>query len=330
MKMMTWVMSAAVVAMSAVGCGGQSAAGVEGTRSVAQGLGANLEFYGSDTLKAAMIAASDEAGVMAAAINVQGKGSSVGEGCLRTGSAGYCGPGQQALAPMSRDLKTPCLSGEKSNIIALDAVNAFVNSGNALNDISLADLRKMYFAKDDKGVAIAGSCTSTLTKYRRDDLSGTTDTFKSLLTGGTFCPDVIVVDDSALPAACAGEPSATACIGKLTATNANAIGYSGDPAKRTGNKALSVGGIAPNVTTIRKFLTDKANAYPLSRALFLNENLNNNISDEEIELYDWAYGSGKARFEQILVAQGFIACDPTGALKCGGTGGDGRGAGVCK
>lgn len=327
MKMTTWVMSAAVVAMSVVGCGGQQGASVADTRAVAQGLGPNLEFYGSDTLKTAMVAADGASG---AGLNVQGKGSGVGEGCLRGGSTGFCGAGQQALAPMSRDLKTPCLAGEKSNIVALDAVNAFVNSANPLANITLADLKKTFFATDDKGVAIPGSCTSTLTKYRRDDLSGTTDTFKSLLTGGTFCADVIVIADGSLPTDCSGEPSATACIGKLTATKANAIGYSGDSAGRTGNKALTINGIAPSAANVRKFLTDKANAYPLARALFLNESTSNARSDEEAILYDWVYGSGKAQFETILTNQGFIACDTTGPLKCGGANNDGKSAGVCK
>ncbi|RKH19081.1 cell envelope biogenesis protein OmpA [Corallococcus praedator] len=325
---MKWVMSAAVFAMSAVGCGGASEATVEDMATAKQDLGPNREFYGSDTLKDAMIAASLAS---SANLNVQGKGSGVGEGCVRTGSAGYCTAGQQALSPMSRDFKAPCRTGERSNIIALDAVNAFVNTSNALTDISLADLRKLFFATDSAGVAIPGSCTSTLTKYRRDDLSGTTDTFKSLVGGGTFCSDVTVIADGALPAACAGETSATKCIGKLTATDANAIGYSGDSAARTGNRALSVNGIAPSVTNVRKFLTDKANAYPLSRGLFLNESTTNTRSTNERILYAWAYSAAnKQAFENILVNQGFIACDTTGALKCGGVNNDGKGAGLCQ
>ncbi|WP_223641751.1 substrate-binding domain-containing protein [Corallococcus sp. EGB] len=329
MKTMTWVMSAAVVAMSAVGCGGASdAAAAPELETVAQDLGPNREFYGSDTLKDAMIAASLASG---ANLNVQGKGSGVGEGCVRDGSSPYCTAKQQALAPMSRDFKAPCRTGERSNIIALDAVNAFVNTANPVTDISLADLRKMFFATDSAGVAIPGSCASTLTKYRRDDLSGTTDTFKTLVGGGTFCSDVTVIADGALPAACAGETSATNCIGKLTATDANAIGYSGDSAARTGNRALTVNGIAPNATNVRKFLTDKANAYPLSRGLFLNESTTNTRSSNERILYAWAYSAAnKQAFENILVNQGFIACDATGPLKCGGVNNDGKGAGACQ
>ncbi|TSC27706.1 substrate-binding domain-containing protein [Corallococcus sp. Z5C101001] len=329
MKMTTWVMSAAVVAMSVVGCGGATDGAVmEGPASAVQALGPNREFYGSDTLKDAIIAASLAS---SANLNVQGKGSGVGEGCLRDGSTGFCTAQQQALAPMSRDFKAPCRTGERSNIIALDAVNAFVNSANPLTDISLTDLRKIFFATDSAGAPVSGSCTSTLTKYRRDDLSGTTDTFKTLVGGGTFCSDVVVISDGTLPAACAGETSATKCIGKLTATDANAIGYSGDSAGRTGNRALTVNGIAPSTTNVRKFLTDKANAYPLSRALFLNESTTNARSSNERILYAWAYSAAnKQAFENILVNQGFIACDPTGPLKCGGANNDGKGAGLCQ
>ncbi|MFY0564678.1 substrate-binding domain-containing protein [Archangium lansingense] len=343
---MKFVVSAAVAAVCAVGCGGQSGT-QEAPKSVAQNLGPNGEFYGSDTLKEALIAADVQSG---AGLTVEGRGSGVGEGCLRNGSTGFCTAAQQALAPMSRDLKAgtcaggtastgACCPGEKSNVIALDAVNAWVNSGNSLTNLSTTDLRRIFFATDDKGVAITGACptnwsavggtSGTIVKYRRDDLSGTTDTFKSLLKGGTFCSGVTVVSDGSLPAACAGLSNATACIGKLTATTANAIGYSGDSARTTGNKALSLNNIAPTAATVRNLITNPSSAYPLARQLFLNENVNTTRSAEEQALYDWVYSTNTADFENILAQQGFITCSDISPLDCGGDG-LGRGAGVCQ
>lgn len=352
MNKMKWVMSAAVVvSMSVVGCGGQSQGTEQQPSSVSQNLGPNNEFYGSDTLKEAVIAANVQSG---AGLTIEGKGSGVGEGCLRNGSGTYCIGRQQTLAPMSRDFKAgtcaggsassgACCPGESSNVIALDAVNAFVSSAtySALpgNSISTANLKKV-FCGDGTGSAttcvsdwsaLGRSTAGTIVKYRRDDLSGTTDTFKSLVGCTTFCADVVVINDESAsnPSPCASTDSATTCIGKLAANNSNAIGYAGDSARRTGNAALNVNGIAPTAANVRKLIaSNTTGVYPLARKLFLNENVNYAKSSEEQALYDWVYSTNTQDFENILAQQGFITCSTISPLDCGGD--LGRGAGVCK
>ncbi|WP_043434290.1 substrate-binding domain-containing protein [Cystobacter fuscus] len=353
MNKMKWAMSAAVVVtMSVVGCGGESmSTEQQQLGSVVQNLGPNNEFYGSDTLKEALVAANVQSG---AGLTIEGKGSSVGEGCLRNGSGTSCIGRQQTLAPMSRDFKAgtcaggsasggACCPGESSNVVALDAVNAFVSSSTysalAGNSISTANLKKA-FCGDGSGSAT--TCVSnwsalgrptagTIAKYRRDDLSGTTDTFKSLLGCTTFCADVVVIKDesSTNPSPCTTSDSATTCIGKLTANNANAIGYAGDSARRTGNAALKVDGIAPTAANVRKLIaSNTSGVYPLSRKLFLNENVNYAKATQEQALYDWVYSTNTQDFEDLLVQQGFISCSTVSPLDCGGD--LGRGAGVCK
>lgn len=353
MKMMKRVLFAAVVAVSAVGCGGQSSEEIL-PASVQAELTDGNKFFGSDTLKGAMISANTAS---LAGLSVEGKGSSVGEGCVRTGSGTFCSGRQQTLAPMSREFKATasacaggtasggtgrdavCCPGEKSNIIALDAVNAFVKSDNGLTNISKANLANIFFSNNgacwtDWSQVPGSTRTGSIVKYRRDDLSGTTEVFKEKVGGSssaTFCSDVVVITDGAAtnPSPCTTSDSATVCIGKLTANNANAIAYAGDSAKTTGNVALSVDGIAPTAANIRLLLTSPSTAYPLARPLFLNENVNFVKDAKEQTLYDWVY-SNKTSFENILKGQGFIACSTTGALRCGGAANDGRGAGLCK
>ncbi|MDC0711788.1 substrate-binding domain-containing protein [Stigmatella sp. ncwal1] len=354
MNTMKWMMPAAVVVsmtLSLVGCGGQPSDNGQQPKSMTQNLGPNNEFYGSDTLKEVLVASNVQS---SAGLTIEGKGSGVGEGCLRNGSSPYCIGRQQTLAPMSRDFKAgtcsggtassgACCPGESSNAVALDAVNAFVRSTtySALpnNSISTADLKKVFCGD---GTGSAATCVSnwsalgrptagTLAKYRRDDLSGTTDTFKSLVGCTTFCSDVTVVLDesSANPAACATTDSATVCIGKLAASNSNAIGYAGDSARRTGNTALQVNGIAPTPANVRKLLaSNPTGVYPLSRKLFLNENVNYTKTAQEQALYDWVYSTNTQDFENLLVEQGFIACSDISPLDCGGD--LGRGSGVCQ
>ncbi|WP_338871260.1 substrate-binding domain-containing protein [Myxococcus stipitatus] len=362
MNSMKWVMSATVVAMTVVGCGRTSAVEASNdTEASRQGL-ALPSFYGSDTLKEVFIAAGLQAG---SGLVVEGKGSGVGEACLRNGvgSSGFCAAGAQTLAPMSRDFTAPktasgaacrngaaadakgCCAGERSNVIALDAVNAYVSATRyaALpsNGLTTQELRRIFFATDSSGAAIPGACptdwsalgqpSAPIIKYRRDDLSGTTDTFKSLLKGGAFCPGVtVIVDESASnPSPCLVTDNATTCIGRLTASNDNAIGYAGDSASRPGNAKLALKAVAPvspttstyvasNVVNIRKLLQAGAtDVYPLARRLFLNENILATRSFDEEALYTWAFYTNPAEFEAILVEQGFIACSPFAPLDCG-------------
>ncbi|NTX09787.1 substrate-binding domain-containing protein [Myxococcus sp. CA051A] len=382
MNSMKWVMSATVVAMSVVGCGGQSGAGAQTAQAVEQKASLAIpNFHGSDTLKEALIAANIQSG---AGLNIEGKGSGVGEACLRNGvgSSGFCGSGAQTLAPMSRDFAAPktasgaacvsgtatgaCCPGERSNTIALDAVSAFVSSARfALfpdfdpssgveKGLTTEELRRIFFATDSAGVAITGACptnwnafgqpSATIVKYRRDDLSGTTDTFKSLLKGGTFCPGITVIVDGSVsnPSPCTSSDSATTCIGKLTVSNNNAIAYAGDSATQTGNDKLHLKAVAPITPTTSKYIApSEANVrkllqsgatdvYPLSRRIFLNENVNRAKSFEEGVLYEWIYDTNSTEFEEILTQQGFIACAPEELLTplaCGGN--LGRGAGLC-
>ncbi len=368
--MMKGMMSAAVVAVSVVGCGGQSADEVL-PASVTAELTDGNKFFGSDTLKGAMITANASS---LAGLSIEGKGSSVGEGCVRTGSGTFCSGRQQTLAPMSRDYRAAsgvcaggastggtdangnprnaaCCPGEKSNVIALDAVNAFVKSDNGLTNISRDDLANLFFSSYRRTVngvvtTLTGACwtdwsqvpgstrTGAIKVYRRDDLSGTTEVFKEKVaenTSAAFCPGVVVITDGAAtnPSPCTASDSATVCIGKLTANDVNAIGFAGDSAKTTGNVALSVNSIAPTAANIRLLITNPANAYPLARQLFLNENVNFVKDAKEQTLFDWIY-SNKSSFQNILVGQGFIPCSSTGALRCGGAANDGRGAGLCK
>lgn len=372
---MKWVMSATFVAMSIVGCGGQPGAGAQAVQTSEQKASLAIpNFYGSDTLKEALVAANIQSG---AGLSIEGKGSGVGEACLRNGvgSSGFCGSGAQTLAPMSRDFAAPktasgsacvtgtatgaCCPGERSNTIALDAVSAFVKSTRyaalSNNGLTTEELRRIFFATDSAGVAITGACptnwsafgqpSATIVKYRRDDLSGTTDTFKSLLKGGTFCPGIAIIVDGSVsnPSPCTSSDSATTCIGKLAESDNNAIGYAGDSATRAGNAKLKLKAVAPITPTTSTYIApSEANVrlllqsgatdvYPLSRRIFLNENVNRTKSFEEATLYEWIYNSNTSDFEEILTQQGFIACadESEGTpLACGGDG-QGRGAGLC-
>ncbi|WP_437612283.1 substrate-binding domain-containing protein [Sorangium sp. So ce834] len=192
---------------------------------------------------------------------------------------------------------------------------------------------------DTWGEFVVGSSSSSsaLTLYRRDDASGTTDAFKSFTGCTNFCAGVkVVVPDTVAGCrlstdaagtssiagsgkTCATADSCTVCLGKLVASNVNAVAYAGLDAANAGAKTLTVDGTAATATNIR------SGAYKYSRYLYLNEG-NGSRSVAEQDFRDWAFGAlnpaDKIAFENVLIANGFIACTdpanvPRTALNCG-------------
>ncbi|WP_437939650.1 hypothetical protein [Sorangium sp. So ce341] len=326
----------------------------------------NGGFYGSDTLYNAITSAIASWG--GGGLTYLGTGSGRGEQCLEGTGSAPCNTKAQTIAPMSRDLNGSCDNsgtGQKSNRIALDAVYIWADKAadQTATGATSANVKGAFCgdgdgdatscaAFDTWGEFTSGSTTpaNALVRYRRDDLSGTTDTFKSLTGCTAFCSGVkIVVDDelagprlSTDPAGTVGTPntssivtysgtptaakpclkadSATKCIGKLVGANASALGYAGGDAKIASgsfeNKSLSIDSISPTETNVRKLITDPSNAYPYARFLYLNEG-NGTRDVLEEDFLDWAFGrspygtSQKTTFENILISNGFIACTAT-------------------
>ncbi|WP_394838721.1 substrate-binding domain-containing protein [Pendulispora rubella] len=360
---------AAVAAISVAACGSNGGASeneeVGSTKEFLTGPGAD-GIFGSDTLAEAMNAAL---AASPSTLVYYGSGSGNGEKCLRGqavtySGATYCsGTRDQSIAPMSRNLNG-CQAGEKSNRIALDGIGIWSASSQTISDLSLADVRKAFCGTDGSGSAAACTATTwstlsngasaanpsaTIVKYRRDDASGTTDTFKSILSAAglactAFCADVKVVVDteqgpklstdgtgaSSIQPPCQASDTATDCIGRLANANSSVLAYAGLGATaKAPAKALSVAGKTPTTANIRNLITSPASAYAFARFLYLNESTTNARDAEETKFYNWAFGfapqgsaATKLSFETKLTGAGFIACtDPAAsghkALDCG-------------
>ncbi|WP_394820727.1 substrate-binding domain-containing protein [Pendulispora albinea] len=355
----------AIVATSVAACGASSAVDENAqTGSAAEALtGPNGQgFFGSDTMRDAIVSAV-AASPAAGSLTYLGTGSGNGEKCLRGKPVGiYCnGSKDQSITPMSRDLKG-CEAGEKSHRVALDGIGIWSSSGQSVTDISLANVRNAFCGTDGSGSTAAcsvtnwsqiGGANATIVAYRRDDASGTTDTFKSILgekgaACNAFCGSVkVVVERASGPALstdpdgtsslqapngpCAPTDSATDCIGKLSAGSSNVLAYAGLGAGTVSPapKAIKVAGKEPSLANIRALVSDPANAYPFARFLYLNENTANSRALAETKFFKWAFGQAPygsdataLTFESKLTDAGFISCtdqsDPDHvALECG-------------
>ncbi len=214
-------------------------------------------FKGSDTMAGILTDAIIASGLNTE-ITYEGGGSGLAETAIVNG--------EQGIAPMSRALKPEAIAALKAkgvtpvaHVLALDGIGIFVHESNTIAGIDLATLKAIYTCKMTKWEQLPGSTKSgPIVAVRRNDASGTTDTFKNLVGVKEF-------------GACIAVMAETTDISTKTATDENAIGYSGATAKKDGNIALSVSVdvnskyVPLNVNTVRSF------EYPLARKLFIFE-----------------------------------------------------------
>ncbi len=214
-----------------------------------------IAIQGSDTLAGFMSDIIVNSGLEEQMV-YQGGGSGKGEAALIAGL--------QGIAPMSRKIKPEALAtAEKAGIqitehtIGLDGVGLFVNTANKLKQLNLAQVVDIYTCKTTNWSQIGGD-NAAIVVYRRDDVSGTTDTFKTLTGLKEFGPCVTILKE-------------TSDIAVATSTEAHSIAYAGLSAGRPENHALSLAKTsadkyyAPTPTNIRSF------NYPLSRTLYVYE-----------------------------------------------------------
>lgn len=290
------------------------------------------DIFGSDTLFDAMTAAF-AAAPLSSPLVYRGTGSGNGERCIRgLAPPEVCAanPPVQAIAPMSRALNAP-RAGEVNRRIAVDGIAIVANASASDPGLLLSDVLTAFCGADGLGADSAESCAApgrlAGAKFRRDDTSGTTEVFEQLSGCSNFCADVAVVDESdagpsiggVLPASCDATDSATSCIGKLVAADVTATGYAGRSVLNVpGTQPYSVNGIPFTDPTLQALVSDPTGAYPFARFVFLNANLDNLIGSgsAQEEFFQWATSVDPQSFENILVANDFIACSPDAPLAC--------------
>lgn len=210
---------------------------------------------GSDTL-AGFVSDVIVASGLESKLVYQGGGSGKGEDALAAG--------QQGIAPMSREMKDDAIAAAKAkgirvieHTIGLDGVALFVNDSNSVASLNLDQVKKIFSCQITNWNQVGGQ-NLAIVAYRRNDNSGTTDTFKTLVGLKEF-------------GSCVKIASETSDIAAFTSNQSNAVGFSGLSAGRAGNKALSLAkkegskAYLPTPSTIRSF------NYPLARKLYVYE-----------------------------------------------------------
>ncbi len=253
-----------------------------------------IKISGSDTLAGVMTEAIINAGLNEQIVYVGG-GSGVGEKALVAGEIG--------ITAMSREFKPELVSqvgpeGVVINpyILGLDGLGIFVNQNNSLKNIDFSTLVKIYSCEIKTWEQVPGSGkTGAILALRRNDQSGTTDTFKHLLGVKKFGDCIQILQE-------------TQDIAERTSKEENTIGYAGLSAKLEGNKTLAIATQAqgpfvnPSTTTIRN------ESYPLSRKLyFYYVSGSRNPNPTEMQLLDLV--TDRSFMDPIIQNHEFVTLD---------------------
>lgn len=167
---------------------------------------------------------------------------------------------------MSRAFKPAALQAAQAagitpvpHVIGLDGVAVLVKNENQVPKLTLDTLKRIYECTYAKWEEVPGAAlTGPIKAYRRNDSSGTTDTFKSLVGITAFGPCVTAVAE-------------TSDVAYHTSREPNAIGFAGLSGRVEGNRAAR---IAKDNATDAKLPTAaniRAKTYPLSRDLYVYE-----------------------------------------------------------
>jgi len=259
-----------------------------------------FQFHGSDTMAGAINEAITTGG-FTTTLQYLGGGSGTGESGLINGT--------QGIAPMSRALTTAAINTllnqgvtPTQTTVGLDGVSLFVQAQSSVTQVAISDLQNIFTCTWTDWSQVPGSGkTGPIAAYRRNDVSGTTDTFKTLVGITTFGACVTIVDT-------------TEDIASHTANETGAIGYAGlsghlvvaDHPEQS-NRELAVvspdtgDAVLPSEDTIRDF------SYPLSRRLFINS-ISGARSPNAAEQAFLKKVLDRSFFDQILVDNQFVTC----------------------
>ena len=158
-------------------------------------------------------------------------------------------PAEVASLAGQGDLTSPA----NEHVVALDGVAIIVNPSNQIPRLNVAQVRSIFAGKIDSFNLVGGPNKEVQT-YRRDDKSGTFDSFKSLVMDG----------DSIVPSAKAFEDSLA--LASAVTTDNNAIGFVGHTL--VGDARIVPIGVAGSQALLPNRFTIQTEDYPLSRRLY--------------------------------------------------------------
>ncbi len=201
------------------------------------------------------------AGVAKAVIDFQSHGSGTAAKGLAEGKAQIGMASRQLKSPEADVLRQTsnidAFAPENEHVLALDGLAVIVNPQNPVQQLTLEQFGRIFSGQIANWKDVGGA-DQPITIYRRDDKSGTFDTFKSLVLDPLnlkISPDAKKFESSELLVEGAGK-------------DPGGVGFIALPYVGKGNRALDIASACGLTSSATRFAV-KSEEYPLARRLFL-------------------------------------------------------------
>lgn len=159
-------------------------------------------------------------------------------------------------------------NGLTETIVALDGIAVIVNPANAVSDLSVENIAKIYTGEITNWKDLGGA-DAEIVVIGREAGSGTRDGFESITSTKEACKY-------------RQELTSTGDVITTVANNPNAIGYASLAALQDSVKALTVGGVAPSEATV------KDGSYVIQRPFVLVTKTGTHLSEVAQKFFDFA------------------------------------------
>ena len=159
-------------------------------------------------------------------------------------------------------------NGLTETIVALDGIAVIVNPANAVSDLSVENIAKIYTGEITNWKDLGGA-DAEIVVIGREAGSGTRDGFESITSTKEACKY-------------RQELTSTGDVITTVANNPNAIGYASLAALQDSVKALTVGGVAPSEATV------KDGSYVIQRPFVLVTKTGTPLSEVAQKFFDFA------------------------------------------
>jgi len=194
-------------------------------------------------------------GARVASIDLRSHGSGTAFPALANGTA-EIGASSRPIKPEEEKTLIDSGLGVNAHVFALDGILVLVSPDNPINDLTLDQIADIFSGQITDWSQL-GAPAGPIAVYARDEKSGTTDTFKSL----------VLQPRNANFAASATRKESSVELSDQVAQDPRAIGFVGVAYLRNA-KALNIRGEC-GITYIPTHFSIKTEEYPLSRRLFL-------------------------------------------------------------
>lgn len=266
-KILTFTLVAAMGLGALTGCSGEtSGAGSDGSATTASEATGTVSTDGSTSMEEVI-------GVLGEAFMEKNKGITFTYNPTGSGSGIQAvGEGRCDIGLSSRSLKDEeKQSGLEETVLALDGIAIIVNPDNAVTDLDVDKIAKIYKG-EIKNWSEVGGKDAEIVPIGREAGSGTRDGFESITKTEDMCKY-------------RQELTSTGDVITTVSQNPDAIGYASLSAVSESVKALSVGGVSPSEATV------KDGSYVIQRPFVLVTKKDTALSEAAQKFYDFALSS---------------------------------------